>query len=114
MRSNVTYEPVRTSGTAVVIQEDVPKLEGCETFEFFVTASNDAGDSDPARIEETIPISPDVTSTSSSLSIDAVQIVNQSVSIVVSFKVCICSHWTIKCNEIECIRGILTLCDSSL
>jgi len=56
MRSNVTYEPVRTSGTAVVIQEDVPELEGCETFEFFVIASNDAGDSDPARIEETIPI----------------------------------------------------------
>lgn len=56
MRPNVTYEPVRTSGTTVVIQEDVPELEGCETFEFFVTASNDAGDSDPARIEETIPI----------------------------------------------------------
>jgi len=56
MRSNVTYERVRTLSTSEVVPEDGPNFLGCETFQFLVTASNEAGDSNPARIEETIPI----------------------------------------------------------
>ena len=58
----------------------------------------------PPPIPPPPPPAPDVSSTSTSLSIDAVHIVNQSVSIAVSFKVCKCV------NEFSSLPGPQLAC----
>ena len=53
-RRNVTHDSVNTSMTFAILHED-DAME-CDTFNFVVTASNEAGVSTPSRIRETIPI----------------------------------------------------------
>ena len=52
--TNVTYVSLITAATSYSFSEN--SIEFCDTFNFYVTASNDAGDSNPATVKETIPL----------------------------------------------------------
>ena len=53
-KTNTTYLSIRTKGSSYTFSEE--GIEVCKTFNFYVTASNDVGNSNPAVVTETIPI----------------------------------------------------------
>ena len=52
--TNVTYVSLITAATSYMFSEN--NVEYCDTFYFYVTASNDAGNSNTATLKETIPL----------------------------------------------------------